>query len=136
MVKEEKERLQRVNDQPELDRKQKLASELGTSSKRADQRQLQSKLLTSFTDEYHGRFRSLCRRCKMHMAPTSAENDPVREQLLKFSLNFNDTVKKYYDNPDNLYEIIYSDTSEETRAIERKPHKRSTLINANLNIHK
>ncbi|CAB4390480.1 unnamed protein product [Rhizophagus irregularis] len=75
MVKEEKERLQREKDQPELDRRQKLASEL-------------------------------------------------------------DTVKKYYNNPDNPDEIIYSDTSEDTKAIEHRPRKRSTLINANLNIHK
>ncbi|PKK58050.1 hypothetical protein RhiirC2_796944 [Rhizophagus irregularis] len=107
MVKEEKERLQREKDQPELDRRQKLASELG-----------------------------LCKKCKIHMAPTSAKNDPLREKILKFSLNFEDTVKKYYNNPDNPDEIIYSDTSEDTKAIEHRPRKRSTLINANLNIHK
>ncbi|CAG8695829.1 12944_t:CDS:2 [Rhizophagus irregularis] len=70
------------------------------------------------------------------MAPTSAKNDPLREKILKFSLNFEDTVKKYYDNPDNPDEIIYSETSDNTHAIEHRPHKRSTLINANLNIHK
>ncbi|CAG8695817.1 12943_t:CDS:2 [Rhizophagus irregularis] len=37
MVKDEKEKLQREKDQPKLDRKTKLASELGTSIKRADQ---------------------------------------------------------------------------------------------------
>ncbi|RGB41613.1 hypothetical protein C1646_662912 [Rhizophagus diaphanus] len=109
--------------------------ELNASEKRLEQRQTEIMHLTTFTTTFHEKMSKLRNCIKSKARKPKAVRDTARDEILKLSLNFNETIKDYYEDRE-IPEPIYSDTSDDTKNIERRPRKRDTSHNTNINYFK
>ncbi|CAB4481843.1 hypothetical protein RhiirA1_458432 [Rhizophagus irregularis] len=60
--------------------------------------------------------------------------DPVQQEIIEFTLDYQQHLRQRFGYT-NDYEHASSDTSDDTKEVEKRPHKRDTTVNYNLSLH-
>jgi hypothetical protein len=109
---------------------QQSANLHGTSAKRFHGREELKSDLTTFQNEFHKKMSSFAQRRQRAQKKPKKQAD-IHKEWMAFNLNFFDVIQRY----SHIYRSNRSETSEETKELEKRPHKRNSSSNFNLDSH-